>query len=62
MSHLSEQPSPGPGAPPDWFRRAFDTLYPLIYQHRDDASAGREIAALLGTLHMHPPARVLDIA
>lgn len=53
---------PAADAPPDWFRRAFDALYPLIYQHRDDESARCEIDALVKTLRWPPARRVLDIA
>jgi SAM-dependent methyltransferase len=45
-----------------WYRRAFESLYPLIYRHRDDAAASREVAALLAMLDLAPPARVLDVA
>jgi len=45
-----------------WYRRAFESLYPLLYQHRDDASAAREVAGLRSMLELGPPARVLDVA
>lgn len=44
-----------------WYRRAFESLYPLIYRHRDDESAAREVAGLRRTLDLDPPARVLDV-
>ncbi|MHB1157095.1 MAG: class I SAM-dependent methyltransferase [Phycisphaerales bacterium] len=60
---------PDADAQPDWFRRAFDTLYPLIYQHRGDESANHEITALVETLRWQPGGSVgrgrfrgLDIA
>ncbi|MFA7235564.1 MAG: methyltransferase domain-containing protein [Phycisphaeraceae bacterium] len=53
---------PAADAPPDWFRLAFDAIYPLIYQHRDDESAKREITALIHTLNPRPGGRVIDIA
>lgn len=64
--HCPSQPAAD--AQPDWFRRAFDTLYPLIYQHRDDESARCEITSLIETLRWQPirgrgsRGRVLDIA
>ena len=45
-----------------WYRRAFDELYPLLYPHRDDASARREIAALIKTLNVPQGTLTLDIA
>jgi len=49
----------------EWFRRAFDQLYPLIYRHRDHASAAREITDLLTVLRplgLPADALTLDIA
>lgn len=49
----------------EWFRAAFDRLYPLIYRHRDAASARREIGDLLGVLRelgLPADAAALDIA
>jgi len=49
----------------EWFRAAFDRLYPLIYRHRDAASARREIAGLLDVLRelgLPADAAALDIA
>lgn len=43
----SNQPTDDGG---EWFRRAFDRLYPLIYRHRDHASAAAEVADLLAVL------------
>lgn len=62
MSHLSEQPHRISEVPSEWFRRAFDTLYPLIYQHRNDESAKHEIAALIRTLNVRAGSRIIDIA
>lgn len=44
-----------------WYISAFGEHYPLIYRHRDDASARREIAALVHWLDVSRDARVLDI-
>jgi SAM-dependent methyltransferase len=47
----------------DWFRQAFGTLYPILYPHRDDESASREILALLKVLRVEPKkGRALDLA
>jgi SAM-dependent methyltransferase len=49
----------------EWFRRAFDRLYPLIYRHRDHASAAAEVAGLLTALRplgLPANAITLDIA
>jgi len=43
-----------------WFETAFGRLYPLVYAHRDDASAAREVEALLDLLRPPGGARVLD--
>jgi SAM-dependent methyltransferase len=48
--------------PSDWFVTAFGELYPLLYAHRDDASAAREaldLFALLGPRGRD--ARILDL-
>lgn len=45
-----------------WYRLAFDQLYPLLYPHRDDASAQREIGQLLKLLNIPRTTLVLDIA
>lgn len=59
MTDPTAQPVPPAHA---WYQRAFDELYPLIYRHRDDASARREVGALLKTLHLRPSLRAVDIA
>lgn len=47
----------------DWYRRAFGTLYPILYPHRDDAAASREIVALLEILRIEAEkGRALDLA
>lgn len=49
--------------PGEWYRRAFGELYPVLYPHRDDASAGAEAASLLALLAPLPAgARALDVA
>ncbi|MAE60613.1 MAG: SAM-dependent methyltransferase [Planctomycetaceae bacterium] len=45
-----------------WYVDAFDELYPLLYPHRDDASADQQIAALRSWLNLPPSQRVLDVA
>ncbi|MEX2673069.1 MAG: class I SAM-dependent methyltransferase [Phycisphaeraceae bacterium] len=54
-------PYPPHRAPEDWYARSFGELYPLLYQHRDDASAAAEAAAFLKLLKLPAAARVLDI-
>jgi len=45
-----------------WYEIAFGELYPLLYPHRDDASADAEVAALERLLaHAFARARVLDV-
>ena len=46
---------------PAWFERSFGDRYRLLYGHRDDAAARREIAALVDTMNLRPPLRVLDV-
>jgi SAM-dependent methyltransferase len=47
----------------EWFREAFGELYPLLYPHRDDESAAREVARLVELLGLEGSrARVLDLA
>jgi SAM-dependent methyltransferase len=47
-----------------WFESAFGRLYPLIYSHRDDVSAAREVEGLLSWLVPEAGGieRVLDVA
>jgi SAM-dependent methyltransferase len=52
----------GAGAAPrgrEWFRRAFGSLYPIVYAHRDDAEAERAVALIQPHL---PPGPVFDLA
>jgi SAM-dependent methyltransferase len=50
-------------AAPEWFRRAFGEIYPLVYPHRDDDSAARETAQLVDVLALDGGgALVLDLA
>jgi SAM-dependent methyltransferase len=44
-----------------WYVRSFGELYPLIYRHRDDEAAAREIDALLAALGLTGTKRVLDL-
>ncbi len=46
---------------PDWFITAFGEHYPLVYHHRDDASARREAAGAVELLGLTGGERVLDI-
>jgi len=40
------------GAATEWFRHAFGDLYPLLYPHRDDAAAAREVEQLAAWLRL----------
>ncbi len=48
-------------APRDWFRRAFGSVYGLVYRHRDERSAAEEVAALIHWLGFTGAERVIDI-
>lgn len=52
----------GTPATQPWFVRSFGRRYQWLYDHRDGASAKREIAALTGTMQLKRGCRVLDIA
>jgi SAM-dependent methyltransferase len=45
----------------EWFERSFREDYVLVYQHRDDTSADKEIANLLDRLPIKRTGRVLDL-
>ncbi|QQE73013.1 methyltransferase domain-containing protein [Brevibacillus composti] len=45
----------------EWFERSFREDYVLVYQHRDDSSADKEIANLLERLPIKREGRVLDL-
>lgn len=51
----------GPEAVP-WFQHAFGALYPVVYAHRDDASAEREAAFVRDLMQVAPGGRLLDLA
>lgn len=55
MNARTEQPES------DWFITAFGEHYPLVYRHRDDASARREAAGAVRLLGLVGGERVLDI-
>ncbi|MAG57907.1 MAG: SAM-dependent methyltransferase [Planctomycetes bacterium] len=44
-----------------WFEVAFGELYPVLYAHRDDASAAGETEFTVRTLDLEPGDRVLDL-
>ncbi len=46
---------------PPWYVRSFGDYYNLLYQHRDDASAQREVTNLMTTMDLHAGMRVLDV-
>lgn len=46
----------------DWYQRAFGELYPILYPHRDDATAAREIDRLVHLLGLEGSGRLtLDL-
>lgn len=47
--------------PGDWYATAFGPLYPVLYAHRDAASARREAAFAAECLQLDTPHRVLDL-
>jgi SAM-dependent methyltransferase len=59
-THRGEEASGIEGVP--WFQAAFGTLYPILYAHRDDASAEREARFAKETLRLSSGSRVLDLA
>lgn len=52
--------SPAGDARPPWWDAAFGALYPAVYAHRDDASAGREVAWAVSAVGAAPGELVLD--
>jgi len=44
-----------------WYERSFGELYPLIYRHRDDGTAVKEVGALFEALRQSGAKRVLDL-
>jgi ubiquinone/menaquinone biosynthesis C-methylase UbiE len=44
-----------------WYVRTFGELYPLIYRHRNDAQARRQVEQMMGLLALEPGSRVLDV-
>lgn len=45
----------------DWYEHAFGQLYPLLYRHRDDELAGREMSRLVDFLELDKSSRILDM-
>ena len=46
----------------EWYRAAFGELYPLLYSHRDDCSAAREVSDIVALLELDDrTARILDL-
>lgn len=48
--------------PSDWYAESFGALYPLVYAHRDAASAETEALFAARCLQLRPGDRVLDLA
>lgn len=46
----------------DWFRRAFGKDYLLLYAHRDEREAERQIRLLVRSVPFQPGQKVLDLA
>lgn len=46
----------------EWWKRAFETWYPVVYAKRDDASATVEVAWAIDALELRSGSRVLDLA
>jgi SAM-dependent methyltransferase len=59
---MARAAEPAGGSSADWFRHAFGDLYPLLYPHRDDAAAAREVEQLAGWLGLRDrKLRVADL-
>lgn len=44
-----------------WYRASFGADYPLLYPHRNDAAAEREVGGLVNLLYLKGGRRVLDV-
>jgi hypothetical protein len=44
-----------------WFDRAFGSLYPILYAHRDGDSATDEVAFVRKMLELSPLHQVIDL-
>lgn len=44
-----------------WYVKSFQREYPILYSHRDDASANREINSLINGLKLPERGKVLDL-
>ncbi len=44
-----------------WYERWFNEDYALLYRHRGDEDARAQCALILSSLHLKPPARILDL-
>jgi SAM-dependent methyltransferase len=63
LTRDGHDPRPDSGTEPvPWFQAAFGALYPIVYAHRDDASAEREARYSKDALGLRPGDRVLDLA
>ncbi len=51
-----------PGIPADWYAVSFGALYPLVYAHRDEASARREARFAAEGVALQPSDAILDLA
>ncbi len=45
----------------EWYIQAFGEFYPILYPHRDDSSADREIKQLIKVLNLTGDEQILDI-
>jgi SAM-dependent methyltransferase len=62
-TYSHDDPRPRASDTSEWYREAFDALYPLLYPQRSDEAAAREMAAMYDLLRLHDPGeRVLDLA
>ncbi len=52
----------GDGVNQAWYEVAFGELYPILYSHRDDTSARKEVEFAIKEFRIGPDARVLDLA
>jgi len=58
---MQDGPAHSAGVEEDWYARAFDALYPVVYAHRTVEAAAPEAAFALDALRVSPQDRLLDL-
>ena len=62
MGRAPDGPEESGDEPVPWFQAAFGAMYPIVYAHRDDQAAVREVEFARNVLAIGPAERVLDLA